>query len=161
MVTSPIGDHAPPALAAITISEAYQMRSFWSGISLRTIVIRIIVVVRLSMIADKKNAIRPIIHSSFTLLLVRIIRLIISKPRCISITSTMVIAPIKKKRISAVSAKLCCRAASIAEALPSGVLLTGKSSPFIICITSMFDTFSIVQHITAIAKAEIVLSTLI
>ena len=105
VVTSPIGDQAPPALAAITMREAYQMRSFWSGMSLRTMVMRIMVVVRLSIIEERKKAIMPIIQSNFTLLLVRITRLMISNPRCISMISTMVIAPIKKKRISAVSAK--------------------------------------------------------
>ena len=105
VVTSPIGDQAPPALAAITMREAYHIRSFCSGIILRRMVIRIIVVVRLSIIADRKKPITPIIQRSFTLLLVRINRLMISNPRCISMISTMVIAPIKKKSISEVSAK--------------------------------------------------------
>ena len=56
VVTSPIGDQAPPALAATTISAAYQILSFLSETTFCKIEIRTIVAVRLSIIADNIKA---------------------------------------------------------------------------------------------------------
>ena len=60
------------------------------------------VAVRLSIIADKKKARKHIIHNIFILLFVLMRFLIVEKPLKKSIISTIVIAPIKKIRISAV-----------------------------------------------------------
>ena len=56
VVTSPIGDHAPPALAAIIIIAAYHNLKFLFDTTFCNIEISTIVAVRLSMIADKINA---------------------------------------------------------------------------------------------------------
>ena len=53
VVTSPIGDHAPPAFAAIIISPAYHTRSLLLESNFRSMVINTIVAVRLSMMAGK------------------------------------------------------------------------------------------------------------
>src|SRR5690606_22839604 len=105
VVTSPIGDHAPPAFVAITTSAAYQILSSLLWISFLKSVINTIVAVRLSIIAESKKPIIPIVHNNFRLLLVLTTLLSTSKPRCKSIISTIVIAPIKKIRISAVLPK--------------------------------------------------------
>ena len=55
VVTSPIGDQAPPALAAMTTNPAIHMRSSLSATILRRIEINTIVAVRLSIIADNTN----------------------------------------------------------------------------------------------------------
>ena len=57
------------------------------------------------MIAESTNANEHIIHNIFTLLLVLISLLIVANPLKKSIVSTMVIAPIKKTKISAVCPK--------------------------------------------------------
>ena len=62
------------------------------------------VVVRLSRIALRKNVTKPIIHISVTCFLVRISEVMTSKPLWASITSTIVMAPIRKKTIWAVEA---------------------------------------------------------
>ena len=72
MVTSPIGDQAPPALAAIIIRPAYQILSLFLDSNFLRIVIKTIVAVRLSMIAESINAKMQIIHNSVFLLLVLI-----------------------------------------------------------------------------------------
>ena len=105
VVTSPIGDHAPPALAAITTMAANHKRSSRLIINLRNRVTRTMVAVKLSIIAERIKAKIPIIHNNLFLLLVRTALFRISKPRCKSIISTMVIAPIKKIKISAVFPK--------------------------------------------------------
>ena len=53
VVTSPIGDHAPPALAAIIIIPAYHNLKFLFDTTFCKIEISTIVAVRLSIIADK------------------------------------------------------------------------------------------------------------
>src|SRR5690606_118019 len=63
VVTSPMGVHAPPALAAIIIIPANVRRISLSGISLRINDTITIDVVRLSSIADRKNVTRHMIHS--------------------------------------------------------------------------------------------------
>src|SRR5690554_1682732 len=71
VVTSPMGDQAPPALAAITTRAAYHILSSLLWINFLNRVISTIVAVRLSMIADRMKASTPIIQRSFLLLLVR------------------------------------------------------------------------------------------
>ena len=61
-----------------------------------------IVVVKLSRIALRKKVTKPINHISVTCLVVRIAEVITSKPLCASITSTIVMAPIRKNTIWAV-----------------------------------------------------------
>jgi hypothetical protein len=80
VVTSPIGDQAPPALAAITTRLTYQMRSSRLVMSLRRSVTRMIVAVRLSMTEDRINPPIPVIHSSLRLLCVRTAPLRMPKP---------------------------------------------------------------------------------
>ena len=63
VVTSPIGDHAPPALAAIIISPAYHSRMFLSETTFCKMDISTIVAVRLSIIAESINARPQKIHS--------------------------------------------------------------------------------------------------
>ena len=62
------------------------------------------VVVRLSSTALRKKVTKPTSHISVTCLLVRISEVMTSKPLWASITSTMVMAPIRKKMICAVEA---------------------------------------------------------
>src|SRR5690606_8442704 len=70
VVTSPIGDQAPPAFAAIIIKPAYQIRIFLSNTIFCKMEISTIVAVRLSIIAERKNAKNPKIHKIRFLLLV-------------------------------------------------------------------------------------------
>ena len=103
VVTSPIGDQAPPALAAITIIPAKNRRISLSGINFRTKETITMVVVKLSNTEDKKKA---TIHTTqsraigFFVLMRSVMNL---NPWCASTNSTMVIAPIKKNRICAIS----------------------------------------------------------
>ena len=99
VVTSPIGDHAPPAFAAITTILAYVQRVCWSLISLRSRESITIVVVRLSSTADMKNVRKLIIHSSLTLFVAVILSVIILKPLCLSTISTIVIAANRKNSV--------------------------------------------------------------
>ena len=80
VVTSPIGDQAPPALAAMIISPANQILSLFSGTSFLKIVTKTIVAVRLSMIAERMKARMHMIHSSERFLLVLMKRFIVEKP---------------------------------------------------------------------------------
>lgn len=77
VVTSPIGDHAPPALAAITISPANQSRNSFSFTTFCKMVIKTIVAVRLSIIADNAKPKKVKIHNNFCLLFVLINPLIV------------------------------------------------------------------------------------
>ena len=103
VVTSPMGDHAPPALAATITILAKNQRSWRSPMSLRSSATITMEVVRLSKTADMKKARMEMTHSSFTLLVVEILSVIMRKPPSVSMSSTIVIAPIRKKRISAIS----------------------------------------------------------
>ncbi len=102
VVTSPIGDQAPPAFAAITTKPANHKRSFLLDINFRNSVIKTMVAVRLSMIADKIKANTPMIQSNFFLLRVRTAVFKTSNPLWRSMISTIVMAPIRKTKISAV-----------------------------------------------------------
>ena len=106
VVTSPMGDHAPPAFAAITIIPAKNNLSSRLSRSLRTKEIITIVVVKLSKIELRKKATQQIIHSNIGKLCVLILAVTTSKPWCASTTSTMAMAAIKKKTICAVPIKL-------------------------------------------------------
>lgn len=104
VVTSPITVHAPPALAAITTREANNSRSSRRAISRWISEIMTMVVVRLSRIELRKNATKPTSHISLAWLVVPMREVMTSKPSWASITSTMVIAPIRKNTICAVEA---------------------------------------------------------
>jgi len=99
VVTSPIGENAPPEFAAIITSEAYIMRSFFSFTSLRNIIIITIDVVRLSRMADRMNVMNAMRQSSFFLLLVFIVSLTKLNPPFWSTSSTIVIAPMRKNSV--------------------------------------------------------------
>ena len=102
VVTSPIGENAPPELAAITTRAAYIMRSLWSLTSLRRIMIITIDVVRLSRMAERIKVMNAMRHRSALLLLVLSMSRTKLKPPFWSTTSTMVIAPMRKKSVVAV-----------------------------------------------------------
>src|SRR5882724_3628254 len=76
VVTSPMGVHAPPAFAAITIMPAKNKRMSLFGISFLVNDTSTIVVVRLSSIAERKNAIQQTIQSRAFGFLVRILSVI-------------------------------------------------------------------------------------
>ena len=105
VVTSPIGVQAPPALAAMTIMLAKNQRSCLTGIILLSSVHIMMVVVRLSRMADKQNASTPNIHNSSTLDVALIWSVMTRKPPQRSTTSTMVMAPSRKNTVSPVSPK--------------------------------------------------------
>ncbi len=102
VVTSPIGDQAPPELAAMTMMPAKNSRSAWFASSLRISEIMTMVVVRLSSSALRKKVTKPTSHIRVESCCVLIRLVITSKPLCASTTSTMVIAPIRKNAICAV-----------------------------------------------------------
>ena len=97
VVTSPITVQAPPALAAITTMPAKNSRVSRSATSFRSNEIITMVVVRLSSTADRKNVNQLTIQSSWTLFLALIRSVISEKPSWASTSSTIVIAPIRKK----------------------------------------------------------------
>ena len=103
VVTSPIGDHAPPALAAITITETNSRRSSPRSSSFRISDTITMLVVRLSRTALNKNVTQDTIHNKLVIRLVRMRDVITAKPSWASIISTMVIAPSRKKVICAVA----------------------------------------------------------
>ena len=67
VVTSPIGDQAPPALAAMTTMPAKSQRVCRSSMSLRNSDTMTMDVVKLSSRAEKKKVKTHTIHSIFTL----------------------------------------------------------------------------------------------
>ena len=67
VVTSPMGENAPPELAAIITIEAKIMRSLLSRMSLRSTIIITMDVVRLSSMAERKNVMKAMRHSSLRL----------------------------------------------------------------------------------------------
>ena len=62
VVTSPMGDQAPPALAAMTTTPTKYIRVDLSETSLRNSVTITMAVVKLSSTADRKKVIKPTIH---------------------------------------------------------------------------------------------------
>ena len=103
VVTSPMGDQAPPVLAAMTTILAYIQRSRCSLMSLRSSMTMTMVVVRLSSTADRKNAMMQIIHNSLRFWRVVIRSVMMENPPCTSMSSTMVMAPTRKKRVEDIS----------------------------------------------------------
>ena len=67
VVTSPSGDQAPPALAAITTTPDRYSRSSRAATSLRSSEIMTMVVVRLSSTGLRKKVTAPTIHISETM----------------------------------------------------------------------------------------------
>ena len=74
VVTSPIGDQAPPAFAAIIINPANQILVSLLGTTFCKIVIKTIVAVKLSIMAERTKAKIAKIHSNFLLDLVFLIQ---------------------------------------------------------------------------------------
>lgn len=103
VVTSPIGEKAPPALAAIIIMPPKIIRSLASATSLRSTIIITMLVVRLSRMAERIKVMMVILQSSARLFLVARASCTKKKPPLASTISTIVMAPIRKKRISHVS----------------------------------------------------------
>lgn len=108
-----MGDHAPPLLAAMTITEAKSIRSLVVGTILRSSITMMIVVVMLSSSADMKKVSSATSHSRRTLRRVVMRRVMNSNPPWKSIRSTIVIAPIRKTRISHVDPR--CRRIIVAH----------------------------------------------
>ena len=99
VVTSPIGDHAPPALAAMMIMPVNFNLSSLSFNNFLISDIITIVVVRLSKIAERKKLRKQMIHNNSFLLSVVMREVITSNPLCPSISSTIVMAPNRKNKI--------------------------------------------------------------
>jgi len=103
VVTSPIGDQAPPELAEITMMPARNSRSWCLSSSLRSNDTITMVVVRLSRIALSTKVTIAISNMRLDSLVVLMREVITSKPLCASTTSTMAMAPIRKNTICAVA----------------------------------------------------------
>ena len=99
VVTSPIGVQAPPALAAMMMMPAKNKRSSRRSSNFFISETITMVVVRLSRIALRKKVTKPTSHIRLESCVVRIREVMTSKPLCASTTSTMVMAPIRKKTI--------------------------------------------------------------
>ena len=100
VVTSPIGDHEPPAFAAIITIQAYFKRSVRSGTSLRNTAMITIAAAKLSNKAEKKKVAKLIYHNSLRLFGVRIYPVTALKPPCLSTISTINMEHITKKSVS-------------------------------------------------------------
>ena len=103
VVMSPMGDHAPPALAEMITIPAYSQRVSLSAMSFLKRETMTIDVVRLSKTAEKKKVSSAKIHIKMTLLLVLIRSVMTEKPSWASTNSTMVIAPKRKNKIDEIS----------------------------------------------------------
>ena len=132
VVTSPMGEKAPPELAAIITNAAYTIRSCLSATSLRNTIIITMLVVRLSRMADRKKVIKAMRHNSPRLLCVCMESRTKLNPPLVSTTSTMVIAPMRKNSVSAVSPKCSLRlsptCANIPAALPVNSGMPGNTN---------------------------------
>ncbi len=117
VVTSPMGDQAPPQLAAMIITLANHSRSCVDPTRRRMTIIIMIVVVMLSSTADIKNVITAIIHSRRCPLRVEIRPVRIEKPPWASIMPTIVIAPIRNINVWHVSPR-CDISSDDTSALP-------------------------------------------
>ena len=99
VVTSPMGENAPPELAAMITSAAYLNLSSFSGMSFRSIIIITMLVVRLSSIADSRK-VRNATRQSKTLLSLVLTQLRTKlNPPFWSTSSTIVIAPMRKNSV--------------------------------------------------------------
>ena len=103
VVTSPMGLHAPPALAAITTMPARIHRSCLSFTSLRSNAHITIVVVMLSSAALRKKVMVPTTQMSIDFRWPVMWSVITRNPSCASTSSTIVMAPMRKKRMLAIS----------------------------------------------------------
>ena len=102
VVTSPMGDQAPPALAAMMMMPAKNKRSSRLSSSFFINDTITMVVVRLSKMALRKNVTKPTNHIRLESFVVLMREVMTSKPLCASTTSTIAIAPIRKNTICAV-----------------------------------------------------------
>ena len=108
VVTSPIGENAPPELAAMITSEAKMMRSRRSATSLRSIITITMLVVRLSSMAERKKVIKAMRHNRARFDFVFITLRTQLKPPFWSTISTMVMAPMRKNSVVEVSPRCSC-----------------------------------------------------
>ena len=143
VVTSPIGEKAPPALAATTIIPAKNNLICLFGTSFLMRDTITMEVVRLSSMADNIKVTPQIIHSSFFGFLVLIRSVTTRKPWKASTSSTIVIAPNKKNKMAEISPR-CSASCS-----PMWWILSGE------------DTAYKVQQITPVRRAVAVLLILI
>ena len=95
VVTSPIGLKAPPAFAAITTIPVNTILISPFGINFLKSVTIMIAVAKLSSKAERTKVIKATIHNNLNTDVVLILLVITVKPLCMSINSTIVIAPIK------------------------------------------------------------------
>ena len=144
VVTSPMGEKAPPELAAMMTSEAYMMRSLWSLTSLRSIMIMTIDVVRLSSMAERKKVMNAMRHSNTFLLLVWRVSLTKLNPPFWSTSSTIVMAPMRKNSVVAVLP----RWGSISALTMAAFISPMASTRY--CDGSIMNS---VQHTTNMSKA--------
>ena len=100
-----MGEKAPPALAAMITMPANIHRVGLSSTSFFNSEIITMDVVKLSKMAEKKKVNQQMIHIKVTILLVLIRLVMTENPSCASTTSTMVIAPKRKKRMLEISLK--------------------------------------------------------
>mmetsp|Transcript_9158 Transcript_9158/g.20825 ORF Transcript_9158/g.20825 Transcript_9158/m.20825 type:complete len:283 (+) Transcript_9158:1582-2430(+) len=155
VVTSPMGVHAPPALAAMTTAAPKYLRLSGSGMSLRSSDTMTMVDVRLSRMALMKKVMVPMKYSSSLLVLALMDFVMRLNPWCASTISTMVIAPMRKKSTSDVSPSFSCSSGSTspgplcstrivhsatAMTSPTPLLLKASSSSSMIPIYPMMKT---------------------
>lgn len=95
VVTSPVGVHAPPLFAAIITTLAKSHLSLLSPTSFLSSIVITIAVVRLSSTADMKKVMKAKIQRSLRLFEVVILSVITENPPWTSISSTIVIAPMR------------------------------------------------------------------
>ena len=119
VVTSPMGENAPPELAAMITSEAYIRRSCLSATSLRRIIIITILVVRLSRMAERMNVMNAMRHSNARFEWVFITPRTQLKPPFWSTISTIVMAPIRKNSVVEVSPRCSCMIEVTFSAIPA------------------------------------------
>ena len=95
VVTSPMGDHVPPLLAAMTMMLAKSQRSLRLAMMRRSSITMMMVVVMLSSTADMKKVMMASSQSSLCLLWVVMWSVMTPKPPWESMRSTMVMAPMR------------------------------------------------------------------
>ena len=105
VVTSPIGDHEPPAFDAMIIIELKIRRVLRSGIRRRAMAIITITVAKLPSNTDIKNVTKHNTHNNLRCTLVVIALEIMLKPPCVSMMSIIAIEPSTKKSVVATSPK--------------------------------------------------------
>ena len=163
VVTSPIGDQAPPAFAATTTMPAKSHLVCLSSINLRNKDTMTMEVVKLSNNAEKKNVKTQTIQSILTLLRVVIRSVMTLNPSCASTNSTMVIAPIKKNRIDAISSMWCSKRCSKNAARPEcpppwPLAMNASNCDAMWAGTSWVPSTKMAQHRVPVTRAEPALS---